>query len=146
MTQPGVTVHPFAHPVHAILLAFPVALYPSALLADIAYLNTAEIQWSNFASWMIVGADIVTGIVLGWAILSIFIGRARQSRARGLLYVAAIGAMLVSGAINALQHARDGWHSVGSLGLTLSILCSVLALFSAFIAYSSTHAPAERAT
>ena len=75
----------FANPLHAILLAFPVALYPAALLTDITYLNTAEIQWTNFSSWL----------------------------------------------------ARDGWHSVGTLGLVLSILCSILALIAAFIAYGN---------
>ena len=50
----------FANPLHAILLAFPVALYPAALLTDITYLNTAEIQWSNFSSWLIAGADPVS--------------------------------------------------------------------------------------
>jgi uncharacterized membrane protein len=36
-------------PLHALLLAFPVALFASALLSDITYLKSAEIQWSNFS-------------------------------------------------------------------------------------------------
>ncbi len=128
----------FTHPLHAIFLAFPVALYSSALLADITYLNTAVIQWTNFASWLIVGADVFAGLVLAWAILSLFLGRAKHARARGLLYVTLVAIMFIAGVVNALQHARDGWHSVGTLGLVLSILCTVLAFVAAFLAYGGT--------
>lgn len=134
----------FANPLHAILLAFPVALYPSALLSDITYLNTAEIQWSNFSSWLIVGADFFAGLVLAWALIGLFMGRARHHKLRGTLYLVVIAAMFVAGVLNALQHGRDGWHSVGTLGLALSIACTVLALIAAFIAYGSTHSVEKR--
>ncbi|WP_370372412.1 DUF2231 domain-containing protein, partial [Henriciella pelagia] len=74
----------FTNPIHAILLAFPVALYPAALLSDITYLNTAVIQWTNFSSWLIAGADVFAGLVLAWALVSQFLGRTRQ---RGWAYV-----------------------------------------------------------
>ena len=49
---------PLLHPLHGLLLAWPVALFPAALLSDITYLNSAEIQWSNFSAWLITGALI----------------------------------------------------------------------------------------
>ena len=124
----------FTNPIHAILLAFPVALYPAALLSDITYLNTAVIQWTNFSSWLIAGADVFAGLVLAWALVSQFLGRTRP---RGWAYVIVVALMFIAGVLNAFQHARDGWHSVGTLGLVLSILCSILALIAAFIAYST---------
>ena len=126
---------PFVNPLHAILLAFPVALYPSALLADIAYLRTYLIQWSNFAQWLIAGADLFAGLVLAWAVLGVFFGRARHVQGRGLLYLAILVIMFVAGVINAFQHSKDAWHSVGTLGLVLSIACTALALAAAFVAY-----------
>ena len=36
-------------PLHRLLLAFPVALFTFALFTDIAYLRTAEMQWSNLS-------------------------------------------------------------------------------------------------
>ena len=137
MDRPVPHSRPFANPLHAILLAFPVALYPAALLTDITYLNTAEIQWTNFSSWMIAGADLFAGLVLAWALVSLFAGRARHARGRGILYLLTVAAMFVLGVLNAFQHARDGWHSVGTLGLVLSIACTVLALVAAFIAHST---------
>ena len=127
------------NPLHAILLAFPVALYPAALLSDITYLNTAEIQWTNFSSWLIAGGDFFAGLVLAWAIFSLFFGRVRHSKGRGTLYLIVVAAMFVLGVINAFQHARDGWHSVGTLGLVLSILCTILAFFAAILAFGKSH-------
>ena len=118
-------------PLHAILLCFPVALYPSALLSDIAYLNTQVIQWTNFAQWLIAGADVFAGLVVAWATFSFFRGRDRQR----LRYLVAVMTMFVAGVINAFQHSKDGWHSVGTVGIVLSIACTVLALLAALIAY-----------
>lgn len=134
----------FAHPLHAILLAFPVALYPAALLTDITYLNTAQIQWTNFSSWLIAGADLFAGLVLAWALIGLFAGRARHSRGRGILYLIVVAVMFILGVVNAFQHARDGWHSVGTLGLVLSILCTLLAFGAAFIANGSTYSVEDR--
>ena len=38
-------------PLHAILLGGTVSLFLGAMLSDIAYYQTHQIQWSNFASW-----------------------------------------------------------------------------------------------
>lgn len=135
----------FANPLHAILLAFPVALYPAALLTDITYLNTAEVQWTNFSSWLIAGADLFAGLVLAWALIGLFVGRARHAKGRGILYLIVVAAMFILGMVNAFQHARDGWHSVGTFGLILSIICTLLAFVAAFIAYGSTCSVEDRA-
>lgn len=126
----------FLSPLHAILLAFPVALYPSALASDITYYRTAEVQWSNFSSWLIAGADFFAGLLLAWALASFFFGRVGALGSRGLLYPALVALMFVLGLVNAFQHARDGWHSVGTLGIVLSVLCSILALLIAFLTHS----------
>ena len=89
----------FANPLHAILLAFPVALYPSALLTDITYLKTAEIQWTNFSSWLIAGADFFAGLVLAWALIGLVVGRARHAKSRGTLYLIVVAAMFALGVL-----------------------------------------------
>lgn len=142
MPDPGVRAAPLASPIHAILLAFPVALYPSALISDITYLNTAVVQWTNFSQWLIAGADVFAGFLLLWALISFVIGRARRSRGRGLVYLIVVALMFVFGVVNAFQHSRDGWASVGTAGLLLSIVCSVLALIAAFLVHSK-HAVGE---
>lgn len=134
----------FLHPIHSIILAFPIALYPSALLADIAYLQTAVIQWSNFSQWLIVGAQLFAGLLLGWALFGLFSGRTRHFGTARLVYLLLVAAMFALGMINAFQHSRDGWHSVGTTGLVLSIACTLIALATGLFAYGRS-LPGENA-
>lgn len=135
MRATEVAGRPMLHSLHAILLAFPIALFTAALAFDIAYLRTAEIQWSNFSSWLITGALVMGGLVLAWAILGLAFGH-RTSRMRAALYCALAVIMWGAGLINAFQHSRDGWSSVGATGLTLSIVSTLAALCAGLIGYS----------
>ena len=124
---------PLLHPLHGLLLAWPVALFPAALLSDITYLNSAEIQWSNFSAWLITGALIGGGLVLLWALIAL--ARAKGPARRWPLS-AAVGADVGLRAHQRQQHSRDGWSSVGTIGLILSILSSLAALAAGWTAFA----------
>jgi uncharacterized membrane protein len=130
-TSGGATLHPL----HAILLAFPVALFTCGLVSDMAYLNTAVIQWSIFSSWLITGALVFGGLALAWAIVGVVLPR-RMTRGRALAFLLALAVMWLAGLINAFQHSHDGWSSVGTLGLVLSLISTLAALVAAVIGYS----------
>lgn len=121
------------HPLHAILLAFPIALFTGAVVTDIAYLNTAEIQWSNFSAWMIAGGLLFSALVLLWAAALVFTSRRRAARLGPTAYLVCVGAMGVIGLINAFHHSRDAWSSVGAAGLVMSILCALMALVAGWL-------------
>lgn len=124
------------HPLHGILLAFPVAGFSGALASDITYLNTAEIQWTNFSQWLITGALLFGAPVLLWALIAFV--RHRRDRLKGarLFYFGAVLLMWIAGMVNAFQHSRDGWSSVGTFGLVLSVISTLLALAAAWVAFS----------
>ncbi|TZG27631.1 DUF2231 domain-containing protein [Sphingomonas montanisoli] len=133
-TPPG--TQPLLHPLHGLLLAFPIALFPSALFADITYLNTAEVQWTNFAAWLNAGALLVGGFAVLWSVVdAIRLSRTAVAK-RGLLLFVLLAVMWIVGLINAFQHSRDGWSSVETTGLILSIVSAVLALGAGWIAFS----------
>ena len=122
--------------VHGILLAFPIALFTSALITDIAYLRTAQIQWSNFSSWLIAGALVGGGAVLAWSLIRLLFAWRTPARRGRAVYAAVVAVMWVLGLINAFKHSQDAWSSVGAFGVTLSVICTVLALAAGVIAFS----------
>lgn len=126
------------HPLHALLLSFPIALFTTSLFTDITYLRTAEIQWTNFSAWLITGALIFGALVLLWAALD-WLGdrRKRTLTRRAPFYFILILIMWISGFINVFQHSRDGWSSVGTMGLMLSIISTLCALTAGWIAFGS---------
>ncbi|MFN3352734.1 MAG: DUF2231 domain-containing protein [Brevundimonas sp.] len=123
------------HPVHAILLAFPIALFTGAVVSDIAYLRTAEVQWTNFSSWLIAGGVLFTGLTLAWALVALAAGWRGQERRPRAIYAALLALLFVVGLVNALKHSQDAWSSVQAFGLTLSILSALLALIAGVLAF-----------
>src|SRR5690554_5551321 len=67
------------HPLHALLLAGSLPLFLGTLLSDITYYNTYQIQWSNFASWLLAGALLLSGLALLCALIGLF----RRDRRQG---------------------------------------------------------------
>ncbi|WP_395332043.1 DUF2231 domain-containing protein [Novosphingobium sp. BL-8H] len=120
------------HPLHALLLAFPVALFPAALATDVAYFNSAEMQWSNFAAWLIAGGVLFCGLAFVWGVVRVAIRRP------GSAWLTLILALLfLVGLINSFQHSHDGWTSVGITGLVLSAISAILALAAGWTGYSA---------
>ena len=121
------------HPLHAVLLAGAAPLFLGGLLADCAYRSSHQIQWSNFASWLIVGAMVLCGIVLVFAIAGLF--RAGQRNGAGLLYFLLILATFVLGFINALVHGQDAW-AIMPEAVVLSAITTLLACAATWLGFS----------
>ena len=132
--------YPQLHPVHAILLSFPIALFVAAFLSDITYLNSAEIQWSNFSQWAITGALLFGAPIVAWAILDWVRNRRSGLGRHSAIYLGVVAAMWVLGLFNAFKHSHDAWSSVGATGLILSALCAILALIAGWIGHSAAFA------
>ena len=52
----------FGHPIHQMLVAFPLGLLATALAFDVIHLVTGNGYWSELAFWMI-AAGVVTGLL-----------------------------------------------------------------------------------
>jgi len=50
------------HPLRALLLAGAVSLFLGVLLSDIAYADSDQVQWKNFASWLNAGALVLCNL------------------------------------------------------------------------------------
>lgn len=105
---------------HAVIATSALPLFLGALLSDWAYSSSFQVQWINFASWLIAGALVLTGVALLWALVDVLRKRAN------LVYLLLLLATLVLGFINALVHARDAWATMPT-GLALSAVVMVLA-------------------
>lgn len=124
---PAAPPHGAAHGLHLLLSAFPVAFFSFALVTDIVYLNSGNLQWQYFSIWLITAGLIMGGLgalagIAGW-----FVERSRGGVRRGtgwhlLLMIAALLVAL----LNALVHSRDGWTAVVPEGLLLSVVTVLL--------------------
>lgn len=137
MTQ--IVQHRYAltvHPLHAVILAGMLPLFLGTMLADIAYVKTFHIQWSNFASWLLVGGLVFGAVALILAVVDLC--RPRR-RSRGVvIYTLVLLAMWIVAFFNALMHARDAWASMPT-GLVLSVITVVLACVATWLGFRTPH-------
>ena len=129
------------HALHAVLLAGTVPLFLGVLLCDLAYFSSHEIQWKNFASWLLVGALVFGGFALLWALVDL-VRVAARVRSR-VVYFALLVAILILGFIDALVHAGDAWASMPG-GLILSAIVVVLVLAATWSGFSNRYAEAAQ--
>lgn len=124
------------HPLHALFLAGMMPLFLGATVADLAYANTFQIQWNNFASWLLAGALVFAGVALAFAIAGLFMA---SQRARGIVpYAVVLIVTWVVGFFSALIHARDAWGSMPT-GLVLSAVATILACAALWLGFRTPH-------
>jgi uncharacterized membrane protein len=109
-------------------------MFLSAALSDAEYASTYEIQWSNFASWLIAGGLVLGGIALLFAIVDLS-RPARRVPGVGI-YFAILLATWIVGFFNALMHARDAWGSMPG-GLVMSVITAVLACLATWFGFAT---------
>jgi uncharacterized membrane protein len=120
-------------PLHAFLLAAAVPLFLGGLLSDWAYSSSYEIQWNNFAAWLIAGGMVFAGLALLWGLVAL-IG-ARFARGRLLVVFLLVLAMFILGLIDSFVHVRDAWGAMPE-GLVLSAIVALLAIAAAWLGFA----------
>ena len=130
------------HPLHISLVVSTVPLFLGSLLSDLAYGSTFQVQWKNFASWLIVGGLVLAGLALLWAVVDTLRADSRADWRRWL-HPFLVLATFAIGFINALIHAKDVWASMPD-GLILSAIVVVLAVAATWIGFSTLREGATR--
>jgi uncharacterized membrane protein len=111
-------------------------MFATALLSDISYFVTPEIQWKNFATWLIAGGLVFGGLALLWALIDLF--RARRG-ARPIIYFLLLLIAWPLGFINELLHAKDAWATMPE-GLVTSAIVAALVIVATILGFSSLRA------
>ncbi|SOE47750.1 hypothetical protein ANDA3_1023 [plant metagenome] len=116
------------HPLHPMLVTFPIAFLTGALATDIAFLLLADPFWARVSLWLL-GMGALMGIAAGIAgtveLLSI---AGIRRRAVGWSHFVAAVMLLSVGGINWYLRAVPGGaeHTVPLMGLYLSALGAAL--------------------
>jgi uncharacterized membrane protein len=128
------------HPIHALLVPVPVICFTGALITDIVYSRSANMQWANFSAWLLL-VGIVFGVLAAIAGVIDFAGH-RRIRRQGPAWSHAIGNLivLILALFNNFVHSRDAWTSVVPTGLILSALTVLAMIVTVVLGRSITYA------
>jgi uncharacterized membrane protein len=124
------------HPIHPMLVSFPIVCFVGTLLTDLTYWATAEMMWADFSAWL-----VTVGIIMGYlaAIAGLIdFSSNRLVRTQSAAWPHAIGnaIVLAFATINMLVHTRDARTSVVPWGVTLSALVVLVMLFTGWMGWS----------
>ena len=121
-------------PLHVFLLGGAASFLVSGFLSDWTYYASYEIQWKNFASWLIIGGLVFASFALLWALIGL-IG-ADRGRGRSILYCLLLLTAWILGVIDELIHAKDAWASMPE-ALIVSGIVAVLAIAATWLGFST---------
>lgn len=121
------------HPIHPMLIPFPIAFLVGALLTDIAYLRSGWATWAYASAWLI-GAGIAFALLAALFGFIDYFGerRIRRLKAANAHMIANLLAVALS-AVNFIVHMRDGAMAVVGPGITLSAVVVLVLLFSGWM-------------
>lgn len=137
--NPASTARVAGHPIHPMLVPFPIACFVGTLLTDLAYWKTAEMQWANFSAWLLF-AGLVMGVLAAIAGLIDFFGNRRiRDLSHAWFHMVGNVVVMILAFSNALVHSRDAWTSVVPAGLILSALTVLVLLFTGWMGWAMVY-------
>lgn len=138
-THPRSTATIAGHPIHPMLVPFPIACFVGALITDIVYWKTAQVIWSTFSAWLIVAGLVMGGFAALAGLIDFASNRAIRSQRPAWPHAVGNVIVWIIALVNAFVHSRDAWTSVVPTGLTLSAITVVILLFTAWLGGSMVY-------
>ena len=120
MSNPRSTASIAGHPIHPMLIPFPVAFFAATLVCDLAFWRTGNADWATASLWLL-GAGLVMGALAAIAGLIDVLGEPRIRALREVWWHAGGNVLLVLiQAASWYMRYRDGTAAVLPTGLILS--------------------------
>jgi len=129
MVNPQSTAKIAEHPIHPMLIPFPIAFFVATFLTDLAFWRTANLEWATASLWLL-GAGLVMAALAAVAGLTDVLGD-RRIRELNDVWLHAGGnvvAVLIELYNFYARYAR-GTGAVVPTGLVLSLIVVCILLF-----------------
>jgi uncharacterized membrane protein len=112
------------------IFPIPVVCFLAALVSDIGYASSANLQYLHFSEWLI-AAGLAVGALAALVLLLLVIARSAMRTRPGWMHLVLFYATLAVELVNALVHTIDGWTAVVWNGMILSVIGAILGLAAA---------------
>ncbi len=128
--NPHSTAQVAGHPIHPMLVPFPITFWVSTLVCDIVYMSTGNESWSVAAMWLL-GAGVVMAALAAVIGFVDFLGerQIRTLRASWYHMVGNVTAEVIAIVNFYIRYADGAAGGVQTAGIWLSVVTVLLLLF-----------------
>lgn len=123
------------NPLHPLLASIPFTCFTGALLTDIAYWQTATMQWANFSAWLLAAGLFVAVFAVIVGVIDFLTDRHIRQLGVAWAYAGGNALALVLAILNSFVHSRDAYTSVVPEGLILSALTVIVMLVTGWMGW-----------
>lgn len=138
-SHPRSTARILGHPIHPMLVPFPIAFFIGAFVTDIVYSQTENLMWQYFSIWLITAGLVMGGLAALFGLIDYFGNRAVRAQRPATWHMLLNLLAWVLELLNAFVHSRDGWTAVVPQGIILSGVVTLILLVSAWLGGSLTY-------
>jgi uncharacterized membrane protein len=122
-----------AHPIHPMLVPFPIVCFTGAFVTDLVYWRSMSFIWATFSVWLI-SAGLVMAVFAAIAGLVDFArSRVIPRLAPAWYHLFGNTLVIVLSTVNVFVHSRDGYTAVVPTGLILSGSVVVILMVTAWM-------------
>lgn len=139
MTNPKSTASIAGHPIHAMLVPFPIVCFVGAFVTDLAYWRTEDGVWETFSVWLLTAGLIVAVFAVIAGAIDFFANPAIRALRPAWLHAVGNAIALILTIINAFVHSRDAYTAVVPTGLILSGLVVLILAFTSWMGGSMVY-------
>jgi uncharacterized membrane protein len=139
MANPRSTASIAGHPIHPMLIPFPIAFFVATLVCDIAFWRSGNASWATASLWLL-GAGLVMAALAAVAGLIDVLGEARIRALREVWWHAGGNVLLVLiQAYSWFARYTEGTAAVMPKGLILSVAAVCLMLFTGWMGWQMVY-------
>lgn len=114
------------HPIHPMLIPFPIAFLTGALVTDLVFWVTEVAFWARMSLWLLVAGLIMGGVAASVGMIDFFTIERARSHTAGWLHLGSNAAALVLALVNVLVRWDDPAATVLPTGIILSVVTAVV--------------------
>ena len=131
--NPRSTAQIRGHPVHPLLIPFPIVSFIGALVTDVMLLTTLERGWATASNWLL-GVGLVTALLAAAAGFADYLGDERiRTIGAATRHMIANIAVVTLEAVNLVVRLTGGIAEVGVLGVWLSLASVAILVYSGWL-------------
>jgi uncharacterized membrane protein len=134
MSNPKSTAKIAGHPLHPMVIPFPIAFLVGTLVSDLAYVGSGDAFWARASFWLLAGALIMAAVAAVLGFIDFFGDERIRSTTTARYHMIGNLVAVVLSLVNFLLRLGDPVNGY-PLGVWISLLVVLLLLFNGWMGW-----------